>query len=76
MKILLTVEAMQAEQTHCFPGEVYSFYQKGKFLLLKDFMPDQAEHIATLIQSEIILLKSIRNQTRVNVACNELTQGQ
>lgn len=76
VKILLPVEAMQAEQAHNFPGEVYSLYQAGKFLLLKDFMPEQAERTITLIQLESCLLKSISNQTRVDLACNELTQKQ
>lgn len=76
MKIFLPVEAMQAEQTHSFPGEGYSLHQPRKFLLLKDFMPEQAAHIITLIQLESCLLKSIANQTRVDLASNELTQGQ
>ena len=75
-EILLPVEAVRAEQAHNFPGEVYSLYQAGKFLLLKDFMTEQAEHIITLIQLESCLLKSIANQTRGDLVCNELTQGQ
>ena len=75
MEIFLPVEAMQAKQTHNFPGEGYSLYQPRKFLLLKDFMPEQAAHIITLMQLECCLLKSIANQTRVDLACNELTPG-
>lgn len=75
-EILLPVKAVRSEQAHNFPGEVYSLYQAGKFLLLKDFMTEQAEHIITLIQLESCLLKSITNQTRGDLACNELTQGQ
>jgi len=39
-------------------------------------MPEQAEHIITLMQLESCLPKSIANQTGVDLACNELTQGQ
>lgn len=67
---------MQTEQAHSFPGEGYSLYQPREFLLLKDFMPEQAAHIITLLQLESCLLKCITNQTRVDLACNELTQGQ
>lgn len=53
-KISLPGEAMQAEQAHSFLGEVYSLYQARKFLLLKDFMPEQAEpHTVRKLLAEI-----------------------
>lgn len=76
MKFLLPVEAVQSNQGHSFLAEIYSLYQRGKFLLLKVFVPNQAEYIITLIELESSLLKSIANQTKVDLACNQLTQGQ
>lgn len=67
---------MQTEKALSFPGEGYSLYRLRTFLLLKDFMLEQAAHIITLIELESCSLKSIANQSRVDLACNELTQGQ
>lgn len=46
-----------------FLGRSPRLYQEGKFLLLKDFMSEEAEHIITLTQLESRLLKSIAKQT-------------
>jgi len=76
VKFLLPVEAVQSKLGHSFLEEVYSPYQRGKFLLLEVFVPNQADFIITLMELESSLLKSIANQTKVCLACNQLTQGQ